>query len=185
MKKSGQVFEIIQADIQEVSLVNRGANRRSFFLIKSLTGGKLMKAFAKAYLELFGSEPTEAFLKAVESLDENIRKERTAALVTIAEFKDDMDEEVVKALETLITNLLIVKEVVEKEKPVLSPEVKKAIDDLNTAAGVVPVAVEKKGGNTEGKGVEGYVEVELDDLEKSADKSAQEMIDNAKKTLKS
>jgi len=185
MKKSGQIYEIIRADIEEISLVGRGANMRSFFLIKSLTGGRQMKAFAKAYLNLFGTEATETFLKTMESLDDELRKERTEALETLVEIKDDFDEEVSKALAVLITNIPVIKEVVEKEKAVLSDEVKKAIEDLNKAAGIEQSEPASKSNDeaVEKKVEPELVEVDLDELEKAADDKAKELVDKAKAKL--
>lgn len=187
MKKSGQVYEIIRADIEEVSLVNAGANRRTFFLIKFLTGGTLMKSFAKAYLDLFGSEPNENLLKTIESLDEGVRKERTEALETLAEFKDDFDEDVSKALETLITNVPVIKEVVEKEVTTLSPEIKTAIENLNKAANIDPSTIKPDStgtDTTETQKAEGdLVSVDLDELEKEANDKAAEIVKQAQKNL--
>ncbi len=183
MKKSGQIYEIIRADINEISLVDRGANRRGFFLIKSLSGGQQMKAFAKAYLELFGVEPTEAFLKTIESLDDNIQKERTEALEALIEVKDDFDDDVTKALETLITNIPVIKEIVEKEINTLSPKVKKAIEDLNKAAAIKPSASSDDPDDVDKSDKPELVEVDLDQLEKEAAEKADAIVKKAKEKV--
>lgn len=182
MKKSGQVYEIITADIEEISLVSRGANMRSFFLIKSLTGGQQMKAFAKAYLGLFGTEATETFLKTIESLDDELRKERTEALETLAEIKDDLDDDVFKALEVLITKIPIIKEIVEKKVDILSPEVQKAIEDLNKAANLEIKTSKDDDAVTKDDEVK-LVEVDLDELEEAANDRAKKIVKNAKDKL--
>jgi len=183
LKKSGQVYEIIEADIEEVSLVDRGANFRSFYLVKSLTGGKQMKEFAKAFKELFGVEPTEDLLKATESLDASIRKERTEALQTLAKVSGEFDDETSEALEKLLCNVPVIIKEIEKEKPVLSEEVKKAIEQLNVAAGISPVVATTTVADLVVKSDSNLVEVDLDEMERNAAAEADQIVKSAKARL--
>jgi len=181
-KRSGHVFEIMEADVKEISLVDKGANRRSFYIIKSFKGGMSMKEFKKAFKSLFGERPEKDLVKAVSALDEDEIQKRTEALETLAEVKDDFDADVQKALETLIGDVLIIKEIKEVEKkvaPEMPEEVKKAIEVLESYTGkkIEPAEKVVKEDRTDSD----LVEVDLEKLQEDADEKADGMIESIAK----
>lgn len=193
MKKTGQIYEITDADITEVSFVEQGANRRSFYLVKSLKGGNGMKSFEKAFEALFDAKPAEEICKVMESLDDETRKARTDALTKLAEIADDLEEDVLKALEILIVNVPVIKEKVESKTSTDLPEnVTKAISDVASSVAKLTKAVgadvdsddssndsaDDTIQTTKNKDGEALVEVDLDELQKNADKSALELVES-------
>jgi hypothetical protein len=110
-----KIFEITNAVVEEVSLVDKGANKRKFHIIKSFEGGnKNMEELIKQYKEVFGAEPDALALDFLKSVDKEYIEKTSEALTTIQKFKDDMPEEAIKAIETLATNFVVVKEEVKK-----------------------------------------------------------------------
>lgn len=169
-----KIFEIQEAVVEEVSFVDKGANKRKFHIVKSEEGGKSnMDELKKLYKEVFGAEPDAQVSDLLKSVEAEYITKTAEALTIINKHKEEMPEEVVKAIETLASNFIVIKEV-EEDKNKSEDKVKKEEDKL-----VVPeVKVEKEEKPAEetpvmknSKGEEVF-EIDLDKFHKSVEDKA-------------
>jgi hypothetical protein len=168
-----QIFEIKDAVVEEVSFVDKGANKRKFHIIKSEEGGsKNMDELKKLYKELFGAEPDAQVSDLLKSVETEYITKATEALTIINKHKEEMPEEVVKAIETLASNFIVVKEAKE-EKATPVAEVKKEDEKPNVPE--VKVEKEEKPAETpvikNSKGEEVF-EIDLDEFHKNVEDKA-------------
>jgi len=168
-----KIFEIKEAIVEEVSFVDKGANKRKFHIIKSEGGNGNMEELKKLYKEVFGAEPDAQVSDLLKSADPEYITIITDALKVIQKHKADMPEEVVKAVETLASNFVVVKEAKEEEiKP--AAEVKK-VDEKPAVIPEVKIEKEEKVVETpvmKNAAGEELVEVDLDEFEKEVEKGA-------------
>jgi len=98
-KKEDKKRRLVNINLEEVSLVDMPANRKSFYMIKSQR--RKAMSFLKMLEKIVGA-PTVKEKSFAKSLKENSVEALTEAVESIGEYQDDMPSEVVKAVNVLV-----------------------------------------------------------------------------------
>jgi hypothetical protein len=87
-------------DIEEISLVSKGANKRRFMIIKSQGGANSMEDILKDFLVNFSEdEDVEDFQKAEN--EDKLREKLRESLKEIRKFEEDLPDSLRKAISVL------------------------------------------------------------------------------------